>query len=172
MADIIKAITELLREVGKMAGGRVRGQIAFWVVFALIVALCIKPAYESISSVLGYLHITIPPWFLSNFLVSLGLGLVSVIFLAAIGFGIGALISAILTLFLGSRIERATDDVLDELLAIVDNARTLQTDYNTKLELEKLYPRLQQIREKQHKRVANRIVRWFRGRSKKEEAKE
>ncbi len=72
----------------------------------------------------------------------------------------------ILILFLGSRIENATDDILNELLNVTDNARKLKINDETKLELESLYSKTQQIQERQHKRIANKIARWFRRRDK------
>jgi hypothetical protein len=165
LTELVNAFRGLLEVLDKMAGGRIRGQIAFWVVFILIVAIIAWPAYNNLKSLLTALHITIPPSFFSELLIALGFALISVILLAAIGFGIGGLISAILTLFLGEGIERAKDDVLYELQNVIDEGRKLQTNFETKLALEKLYSRVQEIQEKQHKRVANRIIRWLRKRS-------
>lgn len=170
--NLIRETVKGMRELQDMAGGRIRGQIVFWVCFVLavvvvltVIALCVRPAYEGISSVISSLNIIIPGSLVSNFFLSLGIAVLSVVFLAAIGFGIGALISMILILFLGSRIEKATDDILNELVTVIGNAKKLQVSDELNVELETLYLRADEIREKQRKRVANRIVRWFRRRS-------
>lgn len=170
--NLFKEMVKGIRELQDMAGGRIRGQIVFWVCFVVgvvvvltVVALCVKPAYEGVSSVIGSLGIVVPGSLVSNFFISLGIAILSVLLLVGIGFGIGALISMILILLLGSHIERATDDILNELVTVIGDARKVRVSDELNVELEALYSRAEEIREKQRKRVATRIVRWFRRRS-------
>jgi len=154
MAEIIRAITELLRTVGEMAGGRIRGQIAFWIVFVAIVTLSAKPSYESVDYVLKQLGVGVG---LPYIFVSLLVSLISVIMLVGLAGVLGTLLGLFVRFAFATPTRIRIDDLFAKLMPIVRSADTLGVDVQTTKQLqadaEKLYAQWNSSR-------INKFLKW------------
>jgi hypothetical protein len=156
MADIIRAITELLRTVGEMAGGRIRGQIAFWVVFTAIVTLCVKPSYESISYVLRQLGVAIE---LPTLLLAIAMSIISVIMLVGFGAAIGTLLGLFTRFAFASPTRTRIDGILTKLISTLQNASASGIDIQT---TNKLVAEAEKLYEQWASSPINKFLKWQR----------
>ena len=154
MADIIRAISELLRTVGEMAGGRIRGQIAFWVIFAVIAILSAKPAYDSMDYVIKQLGVVVG---LPNLFVSLLVALMSTIMLVGLGFAGGAFLGLLIRLVFATPLNRRIDNIFVKLMPLLRDINKLETNNQNTTQLlsdaEKLYTQWNTSR-------INKFLRW------------
>lgn len=127
MTGFIRALTELLREIQKMAGGRIRGQIVFWVVFIIFVALAANPAYTSVSDVMSKLGL---PFGLPQLFISFLIALISATVLIGIGGAIGTLIGMFNAVAFGSKTRLGIDRILVDLIQILKTLNETNPDEN------------------------------------------
>jgi hypothetical protein len=120
MAEIIKAINQLLRTMGEMAGGRKRGQAVFWVIFTLVVLIMIKPAYDNASYVIE--HLTSSPAIVNALFVSFA-ALLSMAVMFGVAGAIATLIGWSIRVGLATPTTIRIDNTLNKFLPLLRKAK-------------------------------------------------
>ena len=82
MMNFIDKITNLTKVMQEMAGGRKRGQIVFWIVFFIGVAISLRYAYDSIEYVFSSLSEMSPLLTIVTFVTSALIGLALILVVA------------------------------------------------------------------------------------------
>lgn len=155
MAEIINALNQLLRTVQEMAGGRIKGQIAFWIVIILVAAIGISPAYNSVSDVVDKLNISSP---ITNAIASMLFVLTGFVVLFAILTLIGALFGTVLRSAIDTAFRIRLNDTFNGLLAQLQTAKTLKPD---DIEISRLLKETEELYYKWRATRTNVFMQWI-----------
>ncbi|RJQ39169.1 MAG: hypothetical protein C4555_03845 [Dehalococcoidia bacterium] len=154
LVEVIRALTDLIEKVQKMAGGKVRGQLVFWVFFVLLVFWAIRPAYEGASFILSKI------WFASP-LLSAFAGLVIAVTGFLVLFGVITLVASFPGQFIRSALETGfrirLNDTFIGLLSVLENATK---ENPNSVEIKQLFDDTQVLYAKYRKSKTNILVQW------------
>lgn len=153
MAETIKALTELLRTIQEMAGGRIKGQIAFWIVLVIIVALAAKPGYDSVSGALVEIGLVrgLPQLF-----AALLLAIISTVLMIGVSGSIGTLLGLAFAITFASKARFKLDKAMLDLIRI---AKTIN-DTNPTDRTQQSLTDITNLYNDWNKSRINRIVKW------------
>ncbi|MFC2066449.1 hypothetical protein ACFLUO_05250 [Chloroflexota bacterium] len=155
MAEIITAVKSLLEVLERMAGGKKRAQIIFYLLLATALGLAIKPIWDNVEYVISKISFASP---LAN-------ALASIIFLIA---GFGALF-ALITLIaaLPAQFMRSTLDtgfrirLNDTFIALLDTLRKAEKEQLDKQLINQLLNDTETLHAKWIKSKTNVLVGWI-----------
>jgi hypothetical protein len=153
MSDIIRAINELLRTIQQIAGGKIRGQVAFWVVIIIIIAISSKTAYDNVDYVLIKIGVVqgLPYMFLS-----LIVALIATAMLLGFAGGIGMLFGMLVRVAFVTPTTYRIDGTLTKLLSILKELdRTANTD-----DVKRLLKDTEEISNRWNNSRINKFVKW------------
>jgi hypothetical protein len=153
-----------------MAGGKIRGQIVFWVCFLLIIVILflgagilLNPTYESISSVLSHfnIHITqidldIPSTIWVNLLIIFVAALIETMIVFAVFGGLGAFIGMLLNAVFPAFTTYRIDKIFAELIPLLERVK----EANPNNETEEMLNDATKLNLRWQKSWANKIARF------------
>jgi uncharacterized membrane protein len=174
--NFFKGMNSALKELVDMAGGQKskRGQFVFWicfllgvVLFIIVIMMAVRPAFESVSSVLSHFSINIehvkvniPSSIFPSLLVSILMMILSFLFLAGIAIVIAAFISTIFAIVFGDRTQRMLGIALNETVSLLNTSKNITKDKEVSDKLEVLYERSKAIESRFHKSWGYKVANW------------
>lgn len=158
LIELLERIADVIEKVQTMAGGRKRGQLVFWITFALIVALLLYPAYNSVESVFSRLSEMSP---LLTVISALALIFAAVALFVGLTYAIAVIIGWSMRTAFATPFSNRIDVILLYLIHILKNASDNEVDKQSTKELLELLDDTEKMCRHWNALRITRFIHWI-----------